>query len=80
MTDLGKYVLPRGLLLVAQADTQLMGCICLKTSDEFMGELKRLYIRPAYRKQGVGSRLIVEAILQARRLAFRCSGLIAPAT
>jgi len=71
MADLGKYLPPRGLLLVAQDDCQLMGCICLKTLDESMGELKRLYVRPAYRRQGIGSKLIAEAVLQARRLGFQ---------
>ena len=71
IADLGKYVPPRGLLLVAQADAQLLGCICLKTLDESMGELKRLYVRPAYRRQGIGSRLIEEAIVQASRLGFQ---------
>ena len=70
MADLGKYVPPRGLLLVAQADVQLLGCICLKTLDESMGELKRLYVRPTYRRQGIGSMLIAEAILQTRHLGF----------
>ncbi|MBK8023055.1 MAG: GNAT family N-acetyltransferase [Chloroflexi bacterium] len=71
MADLGKYVPPQGLLLAALEDTVIAGCICLRTLNESTGELKRLYVRPAHRKRGIGSALIAAAVEHARITGFR---------
>lgn len=62
------YAPPNGALLIAHADANVAGCVALRPLDSRTGEMKRLYVRPAYRSLGVGRRL-VEAVIQAARQA-----------
>ncbi len=68
----GPYAPPRGMLLTTQVDGDLAGCCALRPLDNVdypnACEMKRLYVRPAYRRLGLG-RLLAEAILDAARQA-----------
>ena len=68
----GDYAGPEGALVLAIADDQVAGCCALRplpTADHVnAAEMKRLYVRPAYRRSGLGRRL-VEATLDAARVA-----------
>ena len=67
----GDYAAPRGALLLAHVDGALAGCCALRPLDasDYPGaaEMKRLYVRKAFRGFGLGRRL-AEAILDAARL------------
>jgi ribosomal protein S18 acetylase RimI-like enzyme len=72
----GDYAAPRGSLLLAWVDGELAGCCALRPSDHVdlanASEMKRLYVRPAFRRFGLG-RLLAEAILDAaRRQGYAC--------
>lgn len=72
----GDYAAPRGCLLLAWVDDELAGCCALRPLDEAdvanASEMKRLYVRPAFRRFGLG-RLLAEAILDAaRRQGYAC--------
>ena len=62
------YVPPGGALLIAHAGADVAGCVALRPLDPRTGEMKRLYVRPAYRSFGLGKRL-VEAVIDAARKA-----------
>ena len=62
------YVPPKGTLLVAYAGTDVAGCVGLRSLDSRTGEMKRLYVRSAYRSLGLGKRL-VEAVIHAAKRA-----------
>jgi ribosomal protein S18 acetylase RimI-like enzyme len=53
------------------ADGQVAGCVALKHLTEGVAELKRLYVRPAYRNQGVGRQLALTVVDTARQSGFR---------
>ena len=68
----GEYVEPRGALLMARVNGELVGCCALRPLDNVdypnACEMKRLYVRKAFRKLGIG-RQLVEAIMDCARQA-----------
>lgn len=64
----GEYADPRGALLLAWVDGAPAGCVALRPLDSSdytnSAEMKRLYVRKAFRGLGIG-RQLTEAILEA---------------
>jgi GNAT superfamily N-acetyltransferase len=67
----GRYAPPRGALLVARVGGEPVGCVGIRSLEEDACELKRLFVRPAYRSGGTGRRLLEEAVAAARRIGYR---------
>ena len=72
----GDYAPPRGALLLALVDGAVAGCCALRPMDSSdypnASEMKRLYVRKAFRGFGLG-RQLAEAILdEARRAGYSC--------
>jgi ribosomal protein S18 acetylase RimI-like enzyme len=70
----GDYGPPRGALLLAWVDDAVAGCCALRPMDAAdypnAAEMKRLYVRKAFRGLGLG-RQLAEAILdEARRAGY----------
>ncbi len=67
----GDYALPAGCLLLAIDQEQAAGCIALRPLHNGHCEMKRLYVRPAFRGLGIGN-LLARAILDtARRVGYQ---------
>jgi GNAT superfamily N-acetyltransferase len=70
----GEYAAPAGRLLLAHVDGALAGCGGLRALSDVdyanACEMKRLYVRPAFRRFGLG-RVLAEALLdEARRAGY----------
>ena len=63
------------LILTAHWDVELAGCIALRRIDETTCEMKRLYVRPPFRKYGVGRALAEALIENARERGYRAMRL-----
>lgn len=75
----GDYAQPRGALLLARIDHAIAGCCALRPLDTVdypnAAEMKRLYVRKAFRRFGLG-RQLAEAILDLARQAGYASVLL----
>jgi len=67
----GIFVPPAGRLLLATQDGQPAGCVCLKGYNSVTAEIKRLYVRPAFRGQNIGWQLINMLIKEARQSGYQ---------
>lgn len=67
----GDYILPVGSLLIASYQTQAAGCAVLRRVEERICELKRLYVRPQFRRMGIGLILADSIISKARDLQYQ---------
>lgn len=67
---LKKYGGEKGAVFIAYVDQEAAGCIALTTIGEGVCEMKRLYVRPAYRKFGVGRKLVKQLLEAAPAMGF----------
>jgi carbonic anhydrase len=67
----GVYAAPAGRFFIARVDGRLAGCVAIKPHDGGVCELKRLYVRPEFRRQGLGERLARRAIDEARAIGYQ---------
>ena len=69
----GEYAPPAGILLLARVKGEAAGCVALhafhKSHD--ICEMKRLYVRPAFRAFGIGAALASSAIDSARQIGYQ---------
>jgi len=64
----GRYTPPAGGVWLATEHGVVAGCIALRPLDGERAEVKRLYVRPAFRGMGVG-RALAEHVLRAAAAA-----------
>ena len=67
-----KYALPDGRLYLDVSDDGIArGCIALRKLSDGKGEVKRLYVRPEYRGNGIATALVERIIEDARNIGYK---------
>lgn len=66
----GAYAPPAGRLLLSLYEGQLAGCVALRKFEADVCEMKRLFVRPAFRGQGIGRALACQVIDEARAAGY----------
>ena len=66
----GKYAVPDGRLYLAYFDGELAGCIAMRKLEDGVCEMKRLFVRDAFRGQRIGVQLVERLIADAREVGY----------
>jgi GNAT superfamily N-acetyltransferase len=67
----GDYAPPRGGLWIARIGKEPAGCVALRPLGDDVGEVKRLFVRPAWRGHGLGRVLMEHLLAEARARGYR---------
>lgn len=62
---------PTGFILLAKKGTKYAGVTCLRNLGHFIAEIKRMYVRPSYRGQGYGRKMLNKSIVESKKLGYR---------
>ena len=66
----GRYAPPRGEIFLATVDGALAGCGAVRSLDPSIAEMKRLFVRPAFRGHQLGRRLAEAIVAHAQAQGF----------
>ncbi len=66
----GAYAPPGGRLYLGTSSSDAVCCAGLRPCDNGVAEMKRLYVRPAYRGQGLGLILAKTIIADAKSMGY----------
>jgi ribosomal protein S18 acetylase RimI-like enzyme len=67
----GAYAPPQGRLFLACVGDASAGCVALRFLEPGICEMKRLFVRPAYRSAGVGRQLVQRVIREAAGAGYQ---------
>jgi putative acetyltransferase len=66
----GEYASPLGRIILCRVNGQTAGCIAVKPLSEGICEMKRLFVRPAFRGRKLGRRLALHLIQEAKVIGY----------
>ena len=59
------YSPPQGGIILCRNEGGYNGCVAVRKIDEDTGELKRMFVKPAFQGLGIGRKLLEEALVLA---------------
>jgi ribosomal protein S18 acetylase RimI-like enzyme len=67
----GEYAMPKGCILLAEYQGAIAGCVAVSEIAGELCELKRLYVKPYFRRMGIGKNLANAIIEKAVQLKYK---------
>jgi putative acetyltransferase len=67
----GQYAPPDGCLILVRVENQIAGCAALRCFEANVCEMKRLYLRPQFRKLGLGRQMAMMILDEAIKRGYK---------
>ena len=67
----GAYAPPQGGIWLSEQGGEIAGCVAIRPLDQGRCEIKRLWVREAYRGQALGRRLAETALREGKAMGYR---------
>lgn len=64
------YGPPDGAIILATKNGHEVGCIAIRKIEPGTGELKRMYVKPAYRGRGIARRLLELSLAESGQIGY----------
>jgi ribosomal protein S18 acetylase RimI-like enzyme len=61
-----KYKEPEGTFIIAKDNDNVVGCVAIKKLDNKICEMKRLFVKDEYKKNGIGEKLVEKIIEESK--------------
>jgi putative acetyltransferase len=71
--DRYNHIIDINTVVIAYRDKSAVGCGCFKQIDDTSAELKRMFVKPDERGQGIASSILTELELWAKEIGFSYS-------
>lgn len=65
-----QYGAPKGAVVLAYKDETPIGCVGIRENEPGIAELKRMYVKPDYRRYKIGMKLLTLALETATELNY----------
>jgi putative acetyltransferase len=65
------YSFPAGAILLSKKENIFTGCVAVRKKENSIAELKRMFIKTQYRKEGIGALLLQRALEIATQLHYK---------
>jgi putative acetyltransferase len=65
------YSFPNGAILLSKNENTFTGCVAVRKKENGIAELKRMFIKMEYRKEGIGALLLQNALEIAKALHYK---------
>jgi GNAT superfamily N-acetyltransferase len=67
----GEYGPPGGCIVIAYLDNDAAGCVAYRNLGNSICEMKRLYVKDSFRRQGIGQFLIKTIIYESKEAGYK---------
>ncbi len=65
------YAFPTGVIVLAKKENDFIGCVAVRKKENDIAELKRMYIQPSCRKEGIATLLLEKSLAIAKELGYK---------
>ena len=70
LKELSSYLPPKGIYYIIQKNSSIIGMGALRTLKMGIGEIKRMYIKPRYRGNGYGKKVLELLLEKGKEFGF----------
>lgn len=65
------YGPPKGCIILCKEGLDFVACVAIRPKENDIAELKRMYVKPAYHRKGIGECLLKKSLEFAKKMGYK---------